>query len=97
LAQTDGRGYLGNYNILSAFVIEAVMTFLFIFVILGTTSKFGNSAMAGLAIGVTLMLIHLVTIPVTGTSVNPARSLGPALLSGGKALASCGCLSWHPL
>jgi aquaporin Z len=82
-----GDGYLGNYNILSAFVIEAVMTFLFIFVILGTTSKFGNSAMAGLAIGVTLMLIHLVTIPVTGTSVNPARSLGPALLSGGKALA----------
>jgi aquaporin Z len=82
-----GPGYLGNYNILSAFVIEAVMTFLFIFVILGTTSKFGNSAMAGLAIGVTLMLIHLVTIPVTGTSVNPARSLGPALFSGGKALA----------
>jgi aquaporin Z len=82
-----GEGYLGNYNILSAFVIEAVMTFLFIFVILGTTSKFGNSAMAGLAIGVTLMLIHLVIIPVTGTSVNPARSLGPALLSGGKPLA----------
>ena len=82
-----GEGYLGNYNILSAFVIEAVMTFLFLFVILGTTSKFGNSAMAGLAIGVTLMLIHLVTIPVTGTSVNPARSLGPALFSGGKALA----------
>ncbi|MGE5359306.1 MAG: aquaporin Z [Bacteroidales bacterium] len=82
-----GAGYLGNYNTLSAFVIEAVMTFLFIFVILATTSRFGNSAMAGLAIGVTLMLIHLVTIPVTGTSVNPARSLGPALLTGGKALA----------
>jgi aquaporin Z len=82
-----GEGYLGNYNILSAFVIEAVMTFLFIFVILGTTSKFGNGTMAGLAIGITLMLIHLVAIPVTGTSVNPARSLGPALLSGGKALA----------
>jgi aquaporin Z len=82
-----GEGYLGNYNTLSAFVIEAVMTFLFIFVILATTSRFGNSAMAGLAIGVTLMLIHLVTIPVTGTSVNPARSLGPALLSGGKALS----------
>ena len=82
-----GDGYLGHYNTLSAFVIEAIMTFLFIFVILGTTSKFGNSAMAGLAIGITLMLIHLVTIPVTGTSVNPARSLGPALLSGGKALA----------
>jgi aquaporin Z len=82
-----GDGYLGNYNTLSAFVIEAVMTCLFIFVILATTSKFGNGTMAGLAIGVTLMLIHLVTIPVTGTSVNPARSLGPALFSGGKALA----------
>jgi aquaporin Z len=82
-----GEGYLGGYNILSAFVIETVMTFLFIFVILATTSKFGNGAMAGLAIGVTLMLIHLVTIPVTGTSVNPARSLGPAIFSGGKALS----------
>ena len=82
-----GEGYLGNYNTLSAFVIEAVMTFLFMFVILATTSRFGNSAMAGLAIGATLMLIHLVTIPVTGTSVNPARSLGPALLTGGRALA----------
>jgi aquaporin Z len=82
-----GEGYLGGYNIISAFLIEVVMTFLFVFVILGTTSKFGNGAMAGLAIGVTLMLIHLVTIPVTGTSVNPARSLGPALFSGGKALS----------
>jgi len=82
-----GEGYLAEYNIISAFVIETVMTFLFVFVILGTTSKFGNGAMAGLAIGVTLMLIHLVTIPVTGTSVNPARSLGPAVFSGGKALS----------
>ncbi len=82
-----GEGYLGNYNVVSAFIIEAVMTCLFLFVILGTTSKWGNSTMAGLAIGVTLMLIHLVTIPVTGTSVNPARSLGPAIFAGGKALA----------
>jgi aquaporin Z len=82
-----GEGYLGGYNTASAFLIECVMTFLFIFVILGTTSKLGNSTMAGLAIGVTLMLIHLVTIPVTGTSVNPARSLGPAIFAGGKALA----------
>jgi aquaporin Z len=81
-----GEGYLGAYNTASAFLIETVMTFLFIFVILGTTSRFGNGVMAGLAIGVTLMLIHLVTIPVTGTSVNPARSLGPALFAGGKAL-----------
>jgi aquaporin Z len=81
-----GEGYLGGYNTLSAFVIETVMTFLFLFVILAVTSKFGNGTMAGLAIGVTLMLIHLVAIPVTGTSVNPARSLGPALFAGGKAL-----------
>jgi aquaporin Z len=80
-----GEGYLGNYNVVSALVIETVMTFLFIFVILAVTSKFGNGTMAGLAIGVTLMLIHLVTIPVTGTSVNPARSLGPAIFAGGKA------------
>ncbi len=82
-----GPGYLGEYNMLSAFVIETVMTFLFLFVILAVTSKFGNGTMAGLAIGITLVLIHLVAIPVTGTSVNPARSLGPALFAGGKALA----------
>ena len=82
-----GTGYLGEYNTQSAFVAELVMTFLFVFVILATTSKFGNGVMAGLAIGVTLMLIHLVAIPITGTSVNPARSIGPALFSGGKALA----------
>lgn len=81
-----GEGYLAEYNTLSAFVIEAVMTFLFIFVILTTTSKYGNGVMAGLAIGVTLMLIHLVTIPVTGTSVNPARSIGPAIFAGSIAL-----------
>ncbi len=82
-----GEGYLAEYNTQSAFVTEAVMTFLFIFVILASTSKFGHGAMAGLAIGVTLMLIHLFAIPITGTSVNPARSIGPALFSGGKAMA----------
>jgi aquaporin Z len=82
-----GEGYLGGYNIVSAFVIETVMTFLFLFVILAVTSRYGNGTMAGLAIGVTLMLIHLVAIPVTGTSVNPARSLGPAIFAGGKAFA----------
>jgi aquaporin Z len=82
-----GEGYLGNYNVGSAFIAEAVFTFLFLFVILAVTSKYGNSTMAGLAIGVTLMLIHLVIIPVTGTSVNPARSFGPAIFAGGKALS----------
>lgn len=82
-----GEGYLGNYNVTSAFVAEAVFTCLFLFVILAVTSKYGNSTMAGLAIGVTLMLIHLVVIPVTGTSVNPARSFGPAIFAGGQALS----------
>jgi aquaporin Z len=81
-----GPGYLGNYSAVSAFLTEAVLTFLFLFVIFATTSRLGNSPMTGLAIGLTLVLIHLVAIPITGTSVNPARSLGPALFAGGKAL-----------
>ncbi len=81
-----GEGYLAGYNMTSAFVTEAVLTFLFLFVIFATTSKWGNSAMAGLAIGLTLVLIHLVAIPITGTSVNPARSFGPAIFAQGKAL-----------
>jgi aquaporin Z len=82
-----GEGYLGNYSMLAAFVTELVMTCIFLLVIFGTTSKYGNPGMAGLAIGVTLVLIHLVAIPITGTSVNPARSIGPALFAGGKALS----------
>lgn len=82
-----GEGYQNEYNTTSAFLTEAVLTFVFLFVILATTSKVGNATMAGLAIGLTLVLIHLVAIPVTGTSVNPARSFGPALLAGGKALS----------
>ncbi len=81
-----GPGYLGNYTTTAAFITEALLTFLFLFVIFATTSKLGNSNMAGLAIGLTLVLIHLVAIPITGTSVNPARSFGPAILAGGKAL-----------
>jgi aquaporin Z len=81
-----GEGYLGNYNLTSAFITEGVLTFLFLFVIFATTSKWGNGTMAGLAIGLTLVLIHLVAIPITGTSVNPARSFGPAIFAQGKAL-----------
>ena len=81
-----GQGYLGNYSTVSAFLTEAILTFLFLFVILATTSRLGNSPNTGLAIGLTLVLIHLVAIPITGTSVNPARSFGPALFAGGKAL-----------
>jgi aquaporin Z len=82
-----GEGYQNAYNTTSAFITEALMTFMFLFVIFATTSKWGNSTMAGLAIGLTLVLIHLVAIPITGTSVNPARSFGPAILAGGKALS----------
>ncbi|MFL9485414.1 aquaporin Z [Chitinophagaceae bacterium LWZ2-11] len=82
-----GEGYLAGYNTQSAFIAEAVFTFLFLFVIFGATSKWGNGTMAGLAIGLTLVLIHLVVIPITGTSVNPARSFGPAIFAQGKALS----------
>lgn len=82
-----GKGYQNEYGTSAAFLTEAVLTFIFLFVILATTSKIGNSTMAGLAIGLTLVLIHLVAIPITGTSVNPARSFGPAILAGGQALS----------
>ncbi len=82
-----GAGYLGEYSLVSALVFEAVMTFLFVTVILGATQDGAPAAMAGLAIGLTLTAIHLVGINVTGVSVNPARSVGPALFVGGKAMA----------
>ena len=77
-----GAGYNGEYNILSAFVFEVVATFLFLVCILGVTHPFTPKGFAGLAIGLTLAAIHLVGINITGTSVNPARSIGPALVSG---------------
>jgi aquaporin Z len=82
-----GAGYLGEYNVVSAFIFEVVATFIFLVTILGVTQKGAPSHLAGLAIGLTLAAIHIVGINVTGVSVNPARSLGPALLSGGAAMA----------
>lgn len=82
-----GTKYQSEYGTTAAFITETILTFIFLFVILATTSKVGNSTMAGLAIGFTLLLIHMVAIPITGTSVNPARSFGPALLAGGQALS----------
>lgn len=81
-----GPGFLGSYTTTAAFLTETLLTFLFLFVIFAVTSKLGNSNMAGLAIGLTLVLIHLVSIPITGTSVNPARSFGPAIFAGGIAM-----------
>ena len=82
-----GAGYLGEYTMTAAFVFEVVATFLFLVVILGSTGAGAPSAMAGLAIGLALVVIHLVGINVTGVSVNPARSIGPALFVGGTAIA----------
>jgi aquaporin Z len=77
----------GQYSLLSAFVVEIVLTFLLVFTILGATDVRAPVGFAGIAIGLVLTLIHLVGIPVTNTSVNPARSIGPALFVGGWALS----------
>ncbi|MBT8155557.1 aquaporin Z [Epibacterium ulvae] len=82
-----GAGYLGEYAIEAAFIFEVVATFLFLVVILGATGSGVPTAMAGLAIGLSLVVIHLVGINVTGVSVNPARSIGPALFVGGTAMS----------
>jgi len=76
----------GGFSMTSALIAEVILTFLFLLVIFGSTSDRANKDFAGLAIGLSLVLIHLVGIPVTGTSVNPARSLGPAIIVGGSAL-----------
>ncbi len=76
-----------GYSLAACFIAEVVLTAIFLFVILGATHRDAPRGFAGVAIGFTLVLIHLVGIPITGTSVNPARSLGPAVFVGGDALA----------
>lgn len=82
-----GAGYGGEFFMISAFIFEVIATAVFLVVILGVTSNGGTPMMAGLVIGLTLTMIHLVGITITGTSVNPARSIGPALFVGGTALS----------
>jgi aquaporin Z len=77
----------GGFSMLSGFIAEVVLTFIFLLVIYGSTSEAVPKGFAGIPIGLSLVLIHLVGIPITGTSVNPARSLGPAVLVGGVALS----------
>ncbi len=86
---SNGYGDLspGGYSMTSAAIIEFVLTFGFVWVIVGTTHRAAPTGFAGLAIGLALTLIHLISIPVDNTSVNPARSLGPALFAGGEALS----------
>jgi len=82
-----GPGYLGEYGMHAALIFEVVMTAIFVVVILGVTGDQKHGVFAGVAIGITLAVIHIVGIQVTGVSVNPARSFGPALLAGGEALS----------
>lgn len=76
----------GNYTLTAALVTEVILTFMFLIIILGATHQRAPVGFAGLTIGLALTLIHLISIPVTNTSVNPARSTGPALFVGGMAL-----------
>lgn len=83
---SNGYGDLspGKYNLASAATIEVLLSFFFLIVIIGSTSRAAPVGFAGLAIGLALTLIHLISIPVTNTSVNPARSTGPALIAGAE-------------
>ncbi len=73
-------------DVVGAILVEVILTFVFVFTILGVTKKVENGAVAGIVIGLTLAFVHIMGIPLTGTSVNPARSLAPALFIGGQAL-----------
>ena len=89
---TGGFGSNGlagvNGSALAGLIVEIVLTFIFVLAIVGVTSKVENGAVAGVVIGLTLVLVHILGIGLTGTSVNPARSIGPALFAGGDALRS---------
>lgn len=91
--ETNGLGQNGfgefspmKYSMEAGFIAEVVLTFIFLLVIFGSTSDDAPKGFAGIAIGLSLVMIHLVSIPITGTSVNPARSLGPALFVGANAI-----------
>ena len=73
-------------DVIGAILVEIILTFVFVFTFLGVTKKVENGAVAGIVIGLTLAVVHIFGIPLTGTSVNPARSLAPALFLGGQAL-----------
>lgn len=86
-----------NISMIAAFVVEVVLTFIFIYTILGVTSDDKKSSVAGIVIGLTLTFVHLIGINLTGTSVNPARSLAPAVIKGGEALSQVWVFVLAPL
>ncbi|WP_298113844.1 MIP family channel protein [uncultured Bacteroides sp.] len=108
VTQTGANACATGVSLTGGFLAEVFFTFVFVLVVLGTTdAKQGAGNFAGLAIGLSLILVHIVCIPITGTSVNPARSIGPALYEGGEALsqlwlfivapfvgAACSALVW---
>jgi len=93
IAGIDRTGNLGSNlaagagGIGGAFLVEVILTFIFVLIILGVTADAAKTAVAGIVIGLTLTFVHIVGIPLTGTSVNPARSIGPAIFAGGQALS----------
>ena len=99
VGKDSGLGTNGLFegNVWLSLLIEVVLTFVFVYVILGVTSKKENGAVAGLVIGLTLTLVHILGIYFTGTSVNPARSFGPALFAGGEALKNVWVFILAPL
>ena len=104
VAAPDLTGALGSNGVANAggvggaFLVEVIATFIFVLVVLGATdAKIGAGNFAGLAIGLTLILVHLVCINLTGTSVNPARSIGPAIFAGGQALSDVWVFICAPL
>ena len=86
-----------NLNMFGAIIVEIVLTFVFIFTVLGVTADESKSSIAGIVIGLTLAFVHIMGIPLTGTSVNPARSLAPALFVGGEALSQVWVFILAPL
>jgi len=91
-----GAGYQGGYNLTSAIIFEFIATLIFVVVILGATQKNAPVGFAGMAIGITLVVIHIFGIHITGVSVNPARSLGRRCWWEEKRLGRCGCSCWCP-
>ena len=83
-----GTNGLFEADVLKSLIIEVILTFVFVLAILGVTSRIQNGAVAGIVIGLSLTLVHILGIGLTGTSVNPARSFGPALIKGGEALCN---------